>query len=192
LIEKPTRFPVRIEGERIYLRSYQPGDGSWLYEVSQKNREHLQRYESDNFLMTINSEEQAESEVCEIEKSYGEGDYYFLPVFLQSTDQFAAQIYIGRTNLDLPEYVVGFIADVDHEGQGYITEALKAVLDCIFDHLGAHRVFLECDDTNNRSWAVAERCGFIREGHLRENKYHPDSTISGTYIYGLLRNDYES
>jgi RimJ/RimL family protein N-acetyltransferase len=50
---------------------------------------------------------------------------------------------------------------------------------------------MECDDTNQRSWKVAERCGFTREGHLRENKRHPGSPISGTYIFGLLKSDFD-
>ena len=170
---RKSKLPTRIEAERVYLRSYQAGDGPWLYKVSQKNRAHLARYESDNFLRMIDSEQKAEE-------------------FSQKeSDGFVAQIYVGSTNKDLPEYIVGFIADVDHQRQGYVTEALQAALGFIFNQLKAHRVFLECDDTNQRSWEVAERCGFIREGHLRENKKHPGSPLSGTYVYGLLRSEWE-
>ena len=40
--------PERIEAERIYLRSYDAGDGQWFYAMSQRNRSHLARYESGN------------------------------------------------------------------------------------------------------------------------------------------------
>ena len=187
-----TDLPTRIDAERIYLRSYQAGDGSWLYKVSQKNQDHLCRYESDNFLMSIEDENKAEEYARELHQDWIKGDCFFMPVFHNETDEFVAQIYVGPINRELPEFIVGFIADVDHQRQGYVTEALGAALGFIFNDLGAHRVFLECDDTNQRSWEVAERCGFIREGHLRENKRHPDSPISGTYGYGMLRSDYES
>jgi len=51
-------------------------------------------------------------------------------------------------------------------------------------------VRIECDDTNLRSIRVAERCGFVREAHFRENKRNPDGTITGTVVYGLLSREY--
>jgi len=79
-----------------------------------------------------------------------------------------------------------------HEGRGFITEAVQATLRFIFEHLGAHRVRIHCDDTNERSYRVAERCGFVREGHIRENKRHPDGTKSGTLYFGLLKSELEA
>ncbi len=190
-LDHKKELPTRIDAERVYLRSYQAGDGAWLYRVSLKNRDHLSRYESDNFLMNIEDEQKAESYACELHEDWIKGDCFFIPVFSKDTDEFVAQIYIGPTNRALAEFIMGFIADGDHQRQGYVTEALGAALGFLFNDLQAHRVFLECDDTNQRSWAVAERCGFIREGHLRENKRHPNSPISGTYVYGMLKSDFE-
>lgn len=188
---RKSKLPTRFEAERIYLRSYQAGDGFWLYKVGQKNRTHLARYESENFLMSIENEEKAEEYARELYQDWLKGDCFFIPVFKKENDEFVAQIYVGPVNKELDEYIVGFIADVDHQRQGYVTEALQAALGFIFKTLNAQRVFLECDDTNQRSWEVAERCGFIREGHLRENKRHPGSPISGTFVYGMLRSDFE-
>jgi RimJ/RimL family protein N-acetyltransferase len=190
-LDQKIKIPTRFDAERVYLRSYQAGDGPWLYKVSQKNRDHLSHYESDNFLMSIEDENKAEAYARELHEDWIKGDCFFIPVFVKETDEFVAQIYVGPTNSDLPEFIVGFIADVDHQRQGYVTEALGAVLGFIFNDLQAHRVFLECDDTNLRSWAVAESCGFIREGYLRENKRHPNSPISGTYVYGMLQSDFK-
>jgi aminoglycoside 6'-N-acetyltransferase len=95
-------------------------------------------------------------------------------------------------NWDLPEFEIGYFADVDHEGLGFVTEAVQGTLHFIFEHLQAHRVSLRCDDTNVRSGSVAERCGFVREGHLRESKKNPDGTFSGTLCYGLLKGDFEA
>jgi len=81
--------------------------------------------------------------------------------------------------------------DIDHEGQGYVTEAVQVVLELLFSRLNAHRVTINTDDTNFRSQRVAERCGFVKEGHIRENKSNPDGTITGTYHYGLLKCEYE-
>ena len=76
-----------------------------------------------------------------------------------------------------------------HVGNGYVTEAVSALIKELFENAKAHRIQIETDDTNSRSIAVAQRCGFIKEGHLRENKKNPDGTISGTLYYGILKSD---
>ena len=53
-------IPSQIESDRLYLRSYQAADGQTYFAVSQKNRAHLAKFESDNVIMSINSEEEAE------------------------------------------------------------------------------------------------------------------------------------
>jgi RimJ/RimL family protein N-acetyltransferase len=185
-------LPIRIETQRLYLRPYKPGDGDWFYAMSRRNRAHLRRYEAENVVMSVKSAEEAEVLVRELAAEWVARNSFFMGVFDKASDEFVAQIYIGPIDWELPEFAVGFFADVDHQGQGYVTEAVTAVLQFIFIHLHAHRVQIECDDTNLRSCRVAERCGFIREGHLRENKSNPNGHPSGTLIYGMLRSEFES
>jgi aminoglycoside 6'-N-acetyltransferase len=182
-------IPTRIEAERITLRSYRAGDGAWYYAMGQRNRHHLARYEADNAARSLRSEQEAEVLVREFAAAWAARDCFFLGAFDRQTGAFVAQVYVGPVDWDVPEFEIGFFVDRDHEGQGYVTEAVRAALGFIFQHLGAHRVRMECDDTNARSWRVAERCGLVREGHIRENKIHADGTRSGTLHYGLLRRE---
>jgi [ribosomal protein S5]-alanine N-acetyltransferase len=183
-------LPTSLATERLYLRGYQAGDGAWYHAMSQKNKSHLARYESENAVMSINTEEDAEITVREFAAVWVARRAFFMGVFHNVTHDFVAQIYIGVVNWDLPEFDLGYFADVDHEGQGYVTEAVKAALGFIFTHLGAARVRLESDDLNSRSYRVAERCGMIQEGHIRENKRNADGSVSGTFLYGLLRSEF--
>ena len=183
-------IPKCIESDRLYLRCYKAGDGPMYYAVSQRNRVHLSRYEAENVVMGIESVKQAEDIVKELSADWDEQSCFFMGVFEKDTDEFLAQIYIGPVNWDVPEMEIGFFADVNHEGQGYVTEAVKAALGFIFEYLGAHRVRLECDDTNVRSQKVAERCGMVREGHIRENKRNVAGSLSGTMHYGILKKEF--
>ena len=99
---------------------------------------------------------------------------------------FVAQIYIGARNWDLPEFELGYFADKDHEGRGYVTESIKETIPFIFNRLLAHRIRIECDDTNLRSIRVAQRYRFIKERHIREDKRAPDGCFTGTVLFGLL------
>ena len=176
----------------MYLRCYKAGDGPWYYAISQKNRSHLTRYESGNVVMSIKSEKDAEVVVRQLAAEWTARNCFFMGAFDKATDEFVAQIYVGPANRDLPEFEIGYFVDRDHEGRGFVTEAVKAALRFTFEHLEAHRVRIECDDTNQRSYRVAERCGFVREGHFRENKRNPDGTMSGTLHFGLLKSEFEA
>ncbi len=185
-------IPERIEAERIYLRRYRAGDGPWYYAVSQRNRAHLARYEAGNVVMSIQSTQEAEIVVRQLAAEWTARNCFFMGAFDKTTDEFVAQVYVGPVNWDLPEFEIGYFVDRGREGQGYVTEAVKAALGFIFEHLKAHRVRLECDDTNVRSRRVAERCGMDLEGHIRENKRNAGGTLSGTLHFGLLKSEFEA
>ncbi len=188
----PPELPRRIEAARIYLRSYQVGDGRLFYAIRQRNRVHLARYEADNVVMSVASEQEAEVVVGELAAEWEARTSFFMGAFDRATGDFVAQVYLGPVSPELAEFEIGYFVDRDHEGRGYITEAVQAALAFAFEHLDAQRVRVECDDTNERSWRVAERCGMVREGHIREHKMSPDGKLTGTLYYGLQRTDFEA
>jgi RimJ/RimL family protein N-acetyltransferase len=64
---------------------------------------------------------------------------------------------------------IGFTFDPAHGGQGYATEAARAVLDFGFGQFNLHRIFGRCDARNTPSWRLMERLGMRREAHFREH-----------------------
>ena len=50
------------------------------------------------------------------------------------------------------------------------------------DHRGVHAL-MGSDDRNVRSWRVAERCGFVLEGVLRQQSLTPDGEPRDMRIY---------
>lgn len=177
---------------RLVVRRYQVEDGPWYWSIGRRNREHLARFETDNPIRTLASEAEARTLLAGFVATWQEGRAYFLGAFLKPSDEFVAQLYIGLASPAVPEYSIGYFGDVAHGGHGYVAEAVGAGLRMCFEHLGAHRVRLECDDQNPRSARVAERAGFKLEGHIRENHRHDDGTLSGTLHYGLLRREWEA
>lgn len=82
---------------------------------------------------------------------------------------------------------VGFTIAGSHQGRGYATEALRAVVDRLFSD-GLVRVAAECDARNVASAALLRRVGFVQEGHRRANTW-----IKGEWtddlLFGLLATD---
>jgi RimJ/RimL family protein N-acetyltransferase len=187
-------LPEQIESERLLIRPYRAGDGPAYYEVCQRNKEHLMPFEEGNPALGVNTVDEAEILVRLFASDWVARSAFFLGAWEKSSGEFVAQIYVGAVNWNLPEFEIGYFVDKAHERQGFVTEAVKAVLGFVFDCLGAHRVRLGCNEMNTGSYRVAERCGFTREGFIRQTHSHilrEDGTFSGDYCYGLLRCEFE-
>ena len=75
-------------------------------------------------------------------------------------------------------------------GQGIATEALSGIVRICFEEMELQRLWTEVHSENLASVRVLEKCGFIREGCIRQGKMV--SVYCDYYIYGLLREDYEN
>jgi ribosomal-protein-alanine N-acetyltransferase len=63
---------------------------------------------------------------------------------------------------------LGYWVGVAHSRQGYMTEALAAVLEFAFSRLGLHRVEAACLPANEASRRLLLKSGFREEGYARE------------------------
>ncbi len=76
-------------------------------------------------------------------------------------------------------------------GQGYATEAARAMLAFGFRALGAHRVWAECLAENVGSARVLEKLGLRREAHLRDHEWFKGRWWD-TLIYAILEDEWQS
>lgn len=84
---------------------------------------------------------------------------------------------------------VGYWIAASAEGKGYVTRAVRLLLAFAFGPAGLHRVVLRCAVGNDRSRAVAERLGFVREGVLRE-AHRVAGRFLDQHLYALLRREF--
>lgn len=84
---------------------------------------------------------------------------------------------------------IGFSLAPAWQGHGYGTEAVRALLDYLFDTLGLHRVFAITDVENVASAALLERVGLRREGHLVENVWFKGAWGS-EFLYAVLEREW--
>lgn len=73
---------------------------------------------------------------------------------------YAIEVSAGRA-------AVGYWLSPEWRGQGIATHATRLMATWAFAGLGIERLELTCGPDNRQSQAVAERCGFTREGVLR-------------------------
>jgi RimJ/RimL family protein N-acetyltransferase len=84
---------------------------------------------------------------------------------------------------------VGFALATEAWGQGYMNEALTALLDHGFSELALNRVEADIDPRNSASINCLVRLGFVYEGRLRQ-RWIVGGEVSDTVIYGLLRDEW--
>jgi len=91
-------------------------------------------------------------------------------------------------NRDYRSASLGYCLAPDSWGNGYATEAARALLDWGFDSLDLNRIQATCDTRNLASARVLEKLGFALEGTLREDCV-VDGEVSDSWVFGLLSRD---
>jgi RimJ/RimL family protein N-acetyltransferase len=82
---------------------------------------------------------------------------------------------------------LGYYIGKQYWGNGYATEAAKAVIQYAFSR-GIHRVFAEHYHTNPASGRVLQKAGMKHEGTLRQHMIKWDQPMD-CEVYGILAND---
>jgi ribosomal-protein-alanine N-acetyltransferase len=76
-------------------------------------------------------------------------------------------------------------------GQGYMTEALRAVISNGFERMGLNRIEALVYVENDRSIRLLQRLGFKQEGMLRDY-YYLDGEFYDHYLFALLHGEWKA
>lgn len=104
--------------------------------------------------------------------------------------------YIGGCGLNNVDWknrvaVVGiFIGDKDYWGKGYGSDAMEVLINFIFDEMNLNRIMLNVYSFNSRAIKSYEKCGFVKEGVLRQALYK-GGQYHDEVIMSILKEDYK-
>lgn len=84
---------------------------------------------------------------------------------------------------------VGYMVAPEQWGNGYATDALATVCGYAFEERRLHKVHASVYETNDASRRVLEKCGFTREGVLREEAFVEGERVD-VHRYGLLADEW--
>lgn len=87
-------------------------------------------------------------------------------------------------------FEIGYLLHPDYWGQGYMTEAVAALIEVAFTVLKLHKVEIRCYDYNKGSRRVAEKLGFNLESRIRDRKDGQGKRCD-LLEYGLLKEEWE-
>ena len=110
-----------------------------------------------------------------------------LAVEVKATSEMIGGISLHDANSDNSAF--GYCYSRDAWGKGYGTEAAQALARIAFTELGHHRIWATCDARNHGSYAIMEKVGMRREGHLLKNLKAHDGWRD-SYVYALLADEW--
>ena len=87
---------------------------------------------------------------------------------------------------------LGYVLGEKYWGQGFATEACRAVLQYAFEELGCPVVSVGHFPFNQKSRRVIKKLGFTCEGTIRHALELPDGTVTDNVVYSLLKEEYEA
>ena len=184
-------IPTRLDTERLTIRKYAEGDGQELYLLLERNSNREFLRENVEEVASLKTEDDAEIKVRKHSAEWFARDRFVMGIWLKSENKYVGEMWIEPKKWEVPSFEIGWFLDQGYQRRGIATEATRRSLDFLFNDLNAHKVIVITRDTNPRSYKLAERLGFRREGHLRESGIENGKRY-GLLYYGMLRTEFSS
>lgn len=173
------------KGELVRLREYRQPDVELAYKYMNDLDVILNLGTDIPYPMTLEKEQQWYDRQRESNNSYS-----FAIETLEDS------IYIGGCGINEYDWKNGtaeigiFIGNAQFRGKGYGTDAMKILIDFIFNYTNINRIQLSLFSFNQRAYKSYLKCGFKEEGRLRQRifrygEYHDQ------IVMGLLREEYK-
>ncbi|EZX25503.1 hypothetical protein V070_00450 [Staphylococcus aureus C0673] len=113
-------------------------------------------------------------------------EYFRYFIFEKDTMQFVGSVVLQDIDLRLPSCEIGYWAVNSGLGKGYITEAIQYITQHVIENHGFVRVEAYIDVKNTRSINTIERCGYEREGTLKNSDLSADQqSIINEALYAI-------
>ncbi|MCJ0951821.1 GNAT family N-acetyltransferase [Mammaliicoccus sciuri] len=113
-------------------------------------------------------------------------EYFRYFIFEKDTMQFVGSVVLQDIDLRLPSCEIGYWAVNSGLGKGYITEAIQYITQHIIENHGFVRIEAYIDVKNTRSINTIERCGYEREGTLKNSDLSADQqSIINEALYAI-------
>ena len=160
--DKVKLVQFQLNTERLALRNLTPENTEEMLDYYIRNEEHLRQYEptTDSGFYTYEGQKEI---LTESFRQFIDGTSIDLGIFKDEK-------LIGKIKLSnivygiLRNAFVGYSIDKEHQGKGYMKEALNTVCSYAFEEMGLHRLEASTLIENSRSQGVLKACGFNELG----------------------------
>lgn len=173
-----------IETERLLLRRFVIEDADAMF------RNWASDKEVTRFLTwpAYSSADTAIQVLNEWDASYEKPDFYQWAIVLKEIKEPIGSISVVATDEKTEMAEIGYCIGRTWWNQGITSEALGAVIDFLFDQVGANRIQAKHDVNNPHSGMVMKHCGMKCEGTMRSASVN-NQGLCDVSIYAMLKSD---
>jgi RimJ/RimL family protein N-acetyltransferase len=180
----PPFAELTVDTERLRLRPLVDSDDDALFAIFSDPE--VTRYLSHPPWTSMDA---ARELIDRDRRSLPANEYVRLGLVRRSDDRLIGVCSLFSFHLQSRRSEIGYTLAADAWGQGFMREALVAVIDLAFGELGLNRLEADIDPRNAPSARILERLGFRKEGYLRE-RWIVAGEVTDTELYGLLARDW--
>lgn len=160
---------MQLNGEHIFVKSVEESDVESLLALEVKNKNFFQLFTGVREESFYTNQGQLNRIKSEIESGIKDKGYLFL-IGLQKSGEIIGEIFLSEVVRDnLQSCWIGYFLDKEQNGKGFMTEAVKLVVNHAFKELDFHRIEAGVMPHNTGSIKVLLKAGFHKEGIARKN-----------------------
>lgn len=182
----PAFAAIPINTGRLLLRPYHESDAEALFGIFSDPR--VMRYMSTRPWASI---DRAREVIARDVAAIASGEHLSLAIERREDSRLIGHCVLFRLSDPCRRAEIGYGLAEWAWGHGFMTEALRALVQYGFEHLSLNRIEADTDPRNAASVKTLERLGFVREGHLRE-RWIVNGEVSDSAMYGLLHKDWHA
>ena len=174
-----------LKTDRLILRKFKLNDAEAMYKNWASDEE------VTKFLMwkPHSSGEETKKILKDWINHYSEENYYNWAIVLkENADEPIGNIAVVNMNEETSTMHIGYCIGRKWWHKGITSEALKAVMDFLFDEVNANRIESRHDPRNPHSGGVMKKCGMKYEGTLRSSDWN-NTGICDACWYALLKSE---
>ena len=122
---------------------------------------------------------------------YAKEDFYVWGIVISTTNELIGSISVVSQDDKIKMVHIGYCIGKKWWRQGFVSEALAALIKFFFEEVGINRIEARYDPQNPNSGKVMEKCGMKYEGLMRQADWNAKG-ICDSIIYAILAKDYYS
>ena len=177
---------VRLETERLSLRKFTEEDAEAVF-INWASDDEVTKFLT---WPTHTSVEGSKGYINFCLDSYKNEESYQWGIELKETGELFGNISVVKVNEDLDAVELGYVIGRRFWGNGYMAEAVKAVIAFLFGEVGANRIAARHDTNNPNSGKVMKKAGMKYEGTLRQNARNNQGIVDCS-VYSILKEEWK-
>jgi RimJ/RimL family protein N-acetyltransferase len=180
-------MPPRLQTDRLILRPLAIEDSDALFNYRSDERvfqyqswRPVERIEAERFIQAFS------------QGDFGRANTWFqFGIYIQQTLELIGDLGLHFQDEKHRTVEIGFTIAPAFQRRGYAYEAVREILQYVFEILGKHRVTASVDPRNIASSSLLEKIGMRKEAHFRESLWCFGEWVDDV-VYAILRDEWTS